>query len=553
MAKWKTAIATVAAVGMTLSVTGNVLASAQSANTAINLTLPDYNAESFMANFNPYSPNTRYGSYYMFEPLIIINALNGNETPWLATAYSWNKNGDAVTFTIRSGVKWSDGKPFTAEDVVFTYNLLKNYPALDANGLWTVLKDVHRTGDNTVVMTLKHPDSLIWSALVQIAIVPEHIWAKVKDPATFTNPHPVVTGPYTVRSLNSAQYVLAKNPLYWQANKISVDSLTFDGGAIESNQGGLLALLNGQLDWGGYFLPNIQQVYVKRDPSANKYWFPPSGPQALYLNLTEYPFNLVPFRQALDYAIDKQAINVKGESGYEPVASATGILLPYDAKDLDKAVAAKYQYAYNPSKAMAILKSAGFKLNAKGQLLSPKGTPVSIKIEVQNGWSDAIEDCQIISSDLKPLGIDVHIYTPSSTTYTNDMITGNYQAAIQFPLVGADPGLLFYYTFDSALSAPIGKSASSNYERWENKTTDSLINAYAQTNNLATKLKILHKLEAQVAENLPVIPLNYSPSWEEYKTNKVVGWPDDSNPYAISSPWAFPDVILVLTRLRPAH
>lgn len=530
--------------------TGIGTASAYTVNPATNLGLSINQGSNYVANFNPFSPNQRGGNYFTFEPLLIINMLSGNVTPWLATKYGWSNNGKTLTFTIRKGVKWSDGKSLTPADVAFTYTLLKKFPAMDTNGLWSNLTNVTVHGDQ-VVMNMKEHNSFTFSTLSQTPIVPQHIWSKVKNPASWANPNPVVTGPYILASLNPNEYVLKRNPYYWQKKLPFPQTLTVP--ALPSNQGAQMALDQQTLDWAGLFIPKIENGYVRFDTQHNKYWYPPSTPTDLFLNLTKYPFNITAFRHALAYALNRTGIGSKGESGYAAPASPTEIVLPFNKMYLDTAVAKKYAYAYNPTKAKAILKAAGFKWNAKGSLIDPKGKPVSFKLEVPNGWTDWVEDCQVIGEELAQIGITVHLYTPSSNTFTNELGTGSFDAALWNNSGGSDPGLLFFQDFASVNTAPIGQQAGSNYERWKNKTTDKLINEYSVTSNSAKRKMLLNQLQAQVAEQLPVIPIFYQPMWAEYKTNKYVGWPTPSNPYAAPATFYYPESLYVVTHLRPAH
>lgn len=80
----------------------------------------------YTENFNPFSVNALNGIMFMYEPMYEVDGITGKQIPWLATAYKWVNN-TTLQFTMRQGVKWSNGKPFTAQDVVFTFNLLKKY------------------------------------------------------------------------------------------------------------------------------------------------------------------------------------------------------------------------------------------------------------------------------------------------------------------------------------------------------------------------------------------------------------------------------------------
>src|SRR6202040_1853724 len=91
-----------------------------------------------------------------YEPLVYVNPLqNGKTTPMLATSWAGGAGNKSLTFTIRKGVKFSDGTPMTAADVVYTFNLLKKYPALDLPGVWSVLSGVSQAGPDQVTMTFK--------------------------------------------------------------------------------------------------------------------------------------------------------------------------------------------------------------------------------------------------------------------------------------------------------------------------------------------------------------------------------------------------------------
>ena len=80
----------------------------------------------------------------IYEPMMIYSPLQGTYTPWLATQYYWNENATELAFKIRHDVRWSDGEAFTPEDVVFTFSLMKENPALDGRGIWNQLSDVSK-------------------------------------------------------------------------------------------------------------------------------------------------------------------------------------------------------------------------------------------------------------------------------------------------------------------------------------------------------------------------------------------------------------------------
>src|SRR6516165_6701747 len=193
------------------------------------LTISNENGALWTCGFNPLnSTYTLVSVGFMYEPLVYVNPLQaGKTTPMLATSWAWGPGNKSLTFTIRQGVKWSDGTPMTAADVAYTFNLIKKYPALDLTGVWSVLSSVTATG-NTVTMnfsTVAVP--YFYYIADQTPIVPEHIWSKISNPATATNPNPVGSGPYTMSKCSPQNITYIANPHYWQPGLPRIHTLQY--------------------------------------------------------------------------------------------------------------------------------------------------------------------------------------------------------------------------------------------------------------------------------------------------------------------------------------
>ena len=502
----------------------------------------------YTENFNPLSVNALEGWEFMYEPMYIINNLNGHETPWLATSYHWIGN-RKVQFTIRSGVKWSNGKPFTAQDVVFTFDLLKKYPSLDLNGIWQFLRSVTAQG-NVVTFTFSRVDIPAWQYLATQAIVYPPQFANV-NPQSFTDPHPIVTGPYVVNHFSSSEYTLKRNPRYWQASKIKVPAIKEI--ALSGNSTSDLQLSQGKFDQAVLFEPGIQRVYVRRNPKDYHYWFPLASPVNLYFNLTEAPFNNVKFRQAMAYAINRQKIYQQGEYGYEPPANQSLLPPSLDASWLDKSLAKKYAYAHNPKKALALLESIGYHLQ-NGRLIGSNGQQLAFTLEVPTGWTDYIQDTQIIQKELGRLGIKVRVETPSVSTDYSDVETGHFQAALVYGWAESNPYFIYDYILSRSESAPVGQATAfnANSERWNNTETNTLLSQLQATKSVAKQHRLVDALQKITFTQVPVVSLVYGASWNEYQTNHYVGWPTPKNPYADPS-ISWPDTLIEMTHLRPVH
>src|SRR3954452_6872776 len=166
------------------------------------LTIANVAGQTWTCTFNPFNPGENFLSFgFVYEPLVYVNAAQNNaETPMLATSYKWAPDHKSMVFTIRKGVQWNDGQPMTAEDVAFTFNLMKANPGLDTNALWsTILKSVTSSGDKVTVDFKSPALPYFYYVAGNTPIVAKHIYGTgdaAKDPVKFQDAHPVGTGPY---------------------------------------------------------------------------------------------------------------------------------------------------------------------------------------------------------------------------------------------------------------------------------------------------------------------------------------------------------------------
>ena len=174
---------------------------ASNAASGSSVTISNEQGTTWTCNFNPFNASFQALSFGpVYEDLVYQNLLqSGKATPWLASKYAWSNSNKTLTFTIRPGVKWSDGKPMTAADVVFTFQLMKKHAALDLNASWAVLKSVSQKGSNQVVFNFKTAAvPYFYYVAGQTPILPQHIWASIKDPVTYKDTKPIGTAERTL-------------------------------------------------------------------------------------------------------------------------------------------------------------------------------------------------------------------------------------------------------------------------------------------------------------------------------------------------------------------
>lgn len=501
-------------------------------------------------NFNPFSGSVIAGTQGMiYETLLEYNRLDGSIQPWLASSYELSSDATRVTFHLQKGIQWSDGKPFSSADVVFSLNLIRKNAGLDANGISSYIKDVSAPDDSTVVVALTKPfNPIMWYLGGQTYIVPQHIWSTIKgDPSQYADPNPVGTGPYILKTFTPQLVTLTKNPKFRIPGKPEVTTLKIP--AYNSNTSSELALEKGQIDWTNLYIQDVQKSFVERDKTHNHYWYPTSDIVFLYLNLTKFPFNLLPVRQAISDGINRDQLYKVGESGYEPVATPTG-LLPTN----DKYLAPEYantKFTLDTAKAMSTLESAGFKKGSDGIYADKNGRKLAFNLNVVSGYTDWINDAQLMSKDLQNIGMKVTINTIEYDSYYDALQNGSYDTA----MLWSNPGPTPYYLYDALLrstnSAPIGQAAPSNYERWMDPTTDKLLQQFAATTDPQVQIQAIQGLEKIMVEQLPSIALTYEPYWYQYSTSKFTGWPDEQHPYAAPGTAEYPDIEYVVLKLHP--
>jgi peptide/nickel transport system substrate-binding protein len=506
-------------------------------------------------NFNPFFAATTNvvasSEGLIYESLLFFNRFDGKYTGMLASNYSVSSDGMQITFNLRQGVKWSDGTPFTSDDVVFTLNMLKQYGALDTNGLWStpIISNVSAPDQNTVVVTLASPDNdALFAIGGQTWIVSKHIWSTVGDPTNYADPHPVGTGPYMVESFSPQLIKMTKNPNYWQPGLPKVKEIRFP--AYKDNSTAELAMDQGNVDWNSIFAPNLDNTFVKRDPAHNHYWFPPSDVLYILVNLKKAPFDQVAVRQAISLAIDREQWSKIAESGYETPASPTGIL-PFDQKYLDPAYK-DLKFTVDTNKATQLLEGAGFHKGSDGIYVDAAGHKLSFSFEIPGGYSDWVAGAPVIANDLKAIGIEINVKTVSVDVFDTDVQNGNFDITMQGTIAGPSPYNLYASLLLSTNSAPIGQQANGDYERWFDPKTDQLLHQFITSKDPTVQQQAMSGIEKIMVEQVPAIPLTNEPYWYEYNSTNFTGWPDQNNAYALPSPYQYPDDEIVLLHLQPA-
>jgi peptide/nickel transport system substrate-binding protein len=499
------------------------------------------------ADFNPFdSANHRQGTNFLYEPLMVVNSINGKATPFLATDVK-TVDASTIEYTLRSGMKWSDGQPITVNDVVFTFNLLKKFPAIDANGEWQNIQSISTSG-NTITFHLTSPNVPAITTIDNQVIVPEHIWKNVADPAKDKNATPVVSGPYKVGTFNTNQYTLVKNDSYWNADKIQVETIKVPAAATTPQ-----AVISAGMDWAYTYVDNVNSTWDKapQGKGKNTHWFPAGGIISLFPNLTKTPLDNLNFRKGLSQALNRDTVAKDAELGYVTSAPQTA-LMPGFSQFKNSSIPNDGVVKQDKAAALADFKAAGY-TETGGKLVDSSGKQVSLSIELPSSYSDWLRGAQEMQTEFKAVGIDVTLNTPSDqTVYNTDMQNGNYDLVIGS--VGGTGNVYSDYNafLNSSFYAPAGQQAANNFERFKDPATDSALNALKSATTTAAQKQQVDKLQETVYNQLPVINVFYGGLWGLYSNKDFTGWPSESNPYAGAQTWT-DQVLLVVQNLKKSN
>ena len=532
--------------------------------------IKDYNT------FNPYlligKSNT--GWNFLYEPLYFYNAYDTGEDniiPWIATGHEYNADYTEVTIKIRKGVEWSDGKPWTAHDLVFTINMLRNNaPELAfSTDMEAWVKEAVAIDDLTAKISLKKANPrFVFSYFTHnfdngVPIVPKHIW-EGQDPGGFKNfdtvkGWPVVSGPYQIAISVPEQRVWDLRDDWW-AQKIGfrdmpkVERIIYLTHMEEAKR--VQNLISNTMDTSlDIRPPNIRSI-LDSNPKVSTWsgrelphgyldWWP----ICLGFNTLEPPFNDPEIRRAINYAIDRDQLVAIGWQG---AGTKTHLPLP-DFPPMRKYtdgvqdLVEKYEIGvFDPAKSAAILLRKGYAKDAEG-FWAKDGERIKVVIDIFDIFNDL---APVMAAQLKKVGLD------ASFRMTSDAFSRMAQGVARAYLMGnggsvRDP----YFTlrlYHSRFVQPTGTHAE-RFWRWSNPEYDAIVDQMGQTSPDDPELQRLFReaMEIWLAE-LPSIPIvqwyHRIPHNETYWKN----WPTAKNPYINSAYW-HNTWLLVLLGLEPVQ
>jgi peptide/nickel transport system substrate-binding protein len=516
---------------------------------------------SFTRNFNPFANPLDFTSGGIYEPLVVVtNSRGGHLYRWLASDLAWNRDGRTLTLTIRRGVRWTDGRPLTNRDVLYTLRAGRQNKAMDQIGLTRPgnnVASIRLAGPRRVAIRLRSRDSTFVASVLanNVRVIPAHVFAKIANVPAWLNPHPIGTGPFSVvKQFDTQGYTLGRNPHYWLKGAPHIECI--QRVVSGSSASAVLQMVKGDIDLTNEFVPNVEKTYVSHDPRHYHFFYSTATtPVGLYLDDTKYPYRLPAFRKALSRAIDREAISRFAEFGYARPVDAIGINRVWSSwvsprlRDEAKQLA-----SYNPAAAQRLLLAVGFTYRA-GALFDPRGNRVSIRARVIAAWVDWRTAWQLIAKNLRKIGIAVEVEEVASWGAWQDDAFSTKVATLLWSNAGMGPTPVQYFwqNLHRAAFVPSGRSAerTGNWAHFRSAEGTRLLDAFRNTFDRKAQHRLAYKLERLWLDVLPFIPLFAGPQWSTYSTRHFTGFPRPGDFYLQPS-FMTSDYVVALTRIRPA-
>lgn len=471
----------------------------------------------------------------MNADLIHINRQTQQTESALAKSWSVSRDGRTYTLQLRRGVRFSDGQPLSADDVVFSFQLYMDETLHSSQRDLLMIGGkpiaVEKLDDYTVQFKLVEPYAAAERIFDGLAIVPKHLLGSAYKNGTFAKSWGVSMppsqfaglGPFRLKEYAPGErLVLERNPYYWKVDRDAhrlpyIDELAFL--FVPSEDAQVIRFQAGDTDMlSGFSAQNF--AVLEREQAAKGYDLQDLGPgleyNFLFFNLNDLAAKHLPqiaqkqawfqdirFRQAVSSAIDRDGIvrlvyNGRATPLWSQVTPGNKLwvdgLLARPPQSLDRA--------------RRLLKSAGFRWSEAGSLLDPHGQPVEFSILTSSSNAERAKMATIIQDDLTQLGMNVHVVSLEFGAMVQRLLNSfDYEAAVMGLASGdADPTAEMNVWLSSGGTHLWNLTESKPATPWEAQM-DQLMNEQLVTLNSARRKRLYDQVQQIVAQDVPVICL----------------------------------------------
>ena len=453
--------------------------------------------------------------------------------PYLAEDYSVSEDGLTYTFQLRKGVSFTDGTPFTAEDVKFTFDYMKEHPYKWVSV--SMVEEASVVDEHTVEIKLnKTYNPFLSDVAGSLPILPKHIWENVTEPETFTEPEAAIsTGPFILENYDAAAgtYTFKANEDYFYGD-VQIDKLVI---ANVSGGDSKEALLSGEIA----AAPNISYkaaMSLKDSPEYTVLEGPGLSVTRLYFNFDEEAMAVKEIRQAMYHAVNLDEIVEKayGGAGYPGSAGHVQPGTPWYNPDVR-------QYAYDVETAKKMLSEAGAADSNGDGILEYNGEEMSYTLT----FTENVEKlAELLVSYMKAVGIELVPQSADDATVKAAISEGNFELAFNTNgSFGGDPVFLSRFATVGADGAPsvTGQGGTT----WESEEYNRIYNESAVEQDDVKRHQQVKELQEIIAEELPCLTLYYKKAVAAYNNTIFDGFYYTPDGISIAVPFIMNKLVFV--------
>ncbi|GAC1702125.1 MAG: peptide-binding protein [Candidatus Limnocylindrales bacterium] len=437
--------------------------------------------------------------------------------PRLAESYEASADGKTWTFKLRKNVKWQDGEAFTAADVQYNIDWIRD-PKNASTGqpLFKDVTGVDTPDDHTVVVHLNVSSAPFAALAATQLLVPKHVHEKIGEKQY--KQQPVGTGPYKLKDWKPAEFcTLEAYDGYWDGRP-NID--LWRQNIVPEVASRAVALQSGQADSTTWPITPEDTLRLMNDPGFQTIRGPGTAVNHFPTNNSRPLFSDKRVRQAMMYAIDRDSLVKDLMRGL--AVKATGNLSPAIGDFYEPKVTL---YPHDPAKAKTLLAEAGWTPGADG-ILANAGTRFSFTCLVFTGDTVRRSEAEVVQRDLKAVGIEMNLRDTEPTTAIATARKGDYDMALWNWTYGGSGG-------DPDARTTLASDGANNFSHWKNAKADELLTQGVAEVDPVKRTKIYSALQKLFTEEVPFLFIMY---WESdiLFSKRIKGLPTSAtNPYAL--------------------
>lgn len=550
MRRWRRALAvgllsavTLTGVGCSFDKGDGASSSASGDASSSEVKIAGWGGTTWSQNFNLFSPTATAvtpGTAFFYEPLVRLDRTKAGEVlPFLAESWEFNEDGTELTFTLRDDATWSDGEPFTAKDVAFTWQLVID----GKTKAYYPFKEVSAIDDTHVKVVYDEPAFADLVSFAKRQIIPEHVW-KDEDPATFTNPEPIGTGPLVLDSFSPQQLTLKMRDDYWGDTSTDVKTVKIMAMSADAAKD---ALKKGTIDYGTAGWENADEEYVSKDPEHFSYTFYPVGTSdGIVFNTMKAPYDDPAVRRALRDSIDLEAAAKAVNVGYS-VPTKAGL----DPSVYGDILASGQEAKLDVEAAKKDLADAGWEV-VDGNLVKD-GQSYTLQYDVYQPYTEWVLTAQILADQWKQnLGLTVGINQLADQPFSQLVESGDYGMMSSSPTQGLQITDIVTH-FDSARVGTPGEKNDGNEMFFKNERLDEIgvkLGEFPPGSTDDEFKKLAVEAQEILAEEAPFIATATAGWKAELNSMRWTGWPVQGETTWVPNNTLPADAILTILNLK---